>query len=164
MRLLILFFAAVVFLGCQDVPPVPKPDPFISKEKMIDIQYDIAIINAARGYGIQKLKRNGVDPDRYIFEKYDIDSVQYAENTAYHSQDIDNYKEIFAAVKVRIDTAYSIASTTENELQRRKDSIRTAEVKERRRKDSIAKANGVSVKDSIAKRKKGLMEIQRSFN
>tara|TARA_R110002051_G_scaffold68972_2_gene124165 strand:- start:1517 stop:2011 length:495 start_codon:yes stop_codon:yes gene_type:complete len=139
-----VFYCALVFLllSCQDIVEVTPPENLIEREKMEDIIYDIALMNAARGFNVQKLKRNNVSPERYVFDKHNIDSLQYAKSTVFYASDSEDYKIMYQNVQKRIDTLYEVLKEEEKVFQKQKDSIRTAEVKVRRKLDSIKKAKG----------------------
>ncbi len=90
MKPILYFLLACLAISCQDIQPVEKPVNLIEKATMQEIIYDIAIVNGARGYDMQKLSRYGVAPETYVFDKYDIDSLQYAQSVAYYSSDIES--------------------------------------------------------------------------
>ena len=141
----ILFVFFVV--SCQDIQPVKKPAKLIGKAEMQEILYEIAIVNAARGYDIQKLSKYGVAPETYIFEKYDIDSLQYAENVSYYSSDIESYKEMYLAIQKRAEGEFTYHDSLAKRKKRIKDSLRTEEVRESERKrDSVRKADSIAGK------------------
>jgi len=67
----IIFISLLVVCSCKnnaiDVPE--KPDNLISKNKMVDIIYDMAVINAAKGINKKVLESEGIYPQDYIFNK-----------------------------------------------------------------------------------------------
>ncbi|MBE17006.1 MAG: hypothetical protein CL867_12225 [Cytophagaceae bacterium] len=133
-------------LGCQNITPVQAPERLIPKQKMESIMYDIAIVNAARGLNVQRLKRYNVSPETYIFEKHNIDSLQFAQSTVYYAANSEEYKEMYLNIEARIEALRKDFQDKEDAFQRRKDSIRTAQVLARRKRDSIKRANGDTTK------------------
>jgi len=95
-------------VGCQDIPDVEKPENLIERAKMEAIIYEMSILNGARGYDIQKLSKYDVKPETYIFEKFDIDSLQYAKSVSYYSSDIEAYKNMYLSIQKRIDGEFSL--------------------------------------------------------
>lgn len=49
------------------------PENLISKEKMVDIIYDMTLINVAKGVNKSILENNGIIPEQYLFSKHSID-------------------------------------------------------------------------------------------
>lgn len=117
-----------LFLGCDNTSRPKKPDDLISEDKMADILYEVFIINAAKGTAKGILEDNGIFPEQYVFEKYDIDSLQFAKSNAYYSYDIKTYDEIMSQVdtiiKINKDK-YQAQIDLEMELKKqKKDSIK----------------------------------------
>lgn len=131
-----------VVLSCNEINKPKKPDNLISKSRMIDIITDISLVNAAKGVNKKLLEGNGINPENYIFQKYNIDSLQFAENNNYYAYDIKGYEDIYLKVKQR--------------LEKQKSEYKTLEEKERKEKDSLRKLR-THTKDS-KKRKKLLKE------
>ncbi len=140
--LVYIVILSLVLLGCQNITPVQPPERLIPKQKMESIIYDIAVVNAARGFNVQRLKRYKVSPETYIFEKHKIDSLQFAQSTVYYAANAEEYKEMYLNVEARIESLRADFQAKENAFQRKKDSIRTAQVLARRKRDSIKRANG----------------------
>lgn len=143
---------ALFFIGCQSIDKAEKPEKFIDKDTMEQILYDVAVMNAARGYNVQMLKKYDISPDTYIFEKYNIDSIQYAQNTAYYSANIDGYKTMYGNVERRLDVL-SDSLTIMLEVQTKlEDSLKVIKGNERKKEDSIRRANGdtlFKIKDKL---------------
>ena len=153
--ILFIFFV----ISCQDIQPVENPENLIDQAKMEEILYEIAIVNAARGYDMQKLSKYGVAPEKYVFEKYDIDSLQYAENVSYYSSDIESYKDMYLSIQKRVEGEFTYNDSLVKRRKKIKDSIRTEEVRESERKrDSVRKADSIAgkVKKPRSSKKPGL--------
>lgn len=100
-RLFLFISFLLLFLSCKDVR-VKKPAKLIEREKMIDILYDISILEAINAINPAALDNNNIDSRTYIFSKHKIDSLQFAENSAYYASDLKNYKKIYEEVENRI--------------------------------------------------------------
>lgn len=96
-----LFFALVV-VSCSK-NPVPKPDNLLEEETMINILYDISLLQAIDGSMPNKLMEQEIKMDQYIFEKYKIDSTTYRQNQLYYAGDARKYKKIYKKVLERLE-------------------------------------------------------------
>ncbi len=134
-----LFLLLLLMSGCQDVRNTPKPDDLIPKEKMVDVLTEIALLHGARSYNANLLEEKGVDPGRYIYKKFSIDSLQFARSNDYYSEHVKEYQDIYSQVKERLQA-----------LRVEYDSIR---VREERRRDSLKEIDTL-ILDSIRKERK----------
>lgn len=143
-RLLAYILLSFFVLSCNTIDKPKKPDNLISKNKMIDIITDISLVNAAKGVDKRLLEQKGINPESYIFNKYDIDSLQFALSSNYYAFDVKEYEDIYTRVHER--------------LEKKKKEYNKLEEKEKKVKDSIRKAKR-KVKDSI-NGKKLLQEVK----
>lgn len=100
-QILFLFFSLLV-LSCSK-NPVPKPDNLLDEEVMVDIIFDISVLQATDGSMPYKLSENNIKMDQYIFEKYKIDSLTYHQNQMYYAADARKYKKIYKKVIERLE-------------------------------------------------------------
>ena len=128
-RFLAYIFLTFVVLSCGDIDKPKKPDNFISKSKMIDIITDISLVNAAKAMDKNLLIKKDINPEDYIFQKYDIDSVQFAENSNYYAYYIKEYEEIYSQVKERLEKQKETYKAIEEKEKKERDSIRKSKVK-----------------------------------
>lgn len=99
---LLLVLISSVVLGCQEVVRPEIPDKLIPESKMVDILVEAYIGNAARSNNNRVLRLGGVQLDSILYAKYDIDSLQFAQNTAYYASQIDPYLDILEAVETEL--------------------------------------------------------------
>jgi hypothetical protein len=97
-----LFLLFTILISCQK-PAVPKPDNLIDEEVMADIMYDISILEAMKSQKAFVLEANEINPNTYIYKKYKVDSLQFANSDKFYASDIKKYKEIFDKVNKRIE-------------------------------------------------------------
>lgn len=83
--------------------PVKKPERLLEEEVMVDIIYDVSLLQAIEGAYPNKLIEQNIKPNQFIFEKYQIDSVMYKENQLYYAADSRVYKRIYKKVSERLD-------------------------------------------------------------
>ena len=148
MKKRISLLAILALLGCKD-NLVKKPDVLIDKSKMMDIMYDLALLEAIKYQNPAVLDSNQIRPKQFIYKKYKIDSLQLAQNNVYYAADYKSYKIMFEEVVKRIANEKKRANAA-IKLEQKKNNIRMAKLK---KKKQLAK----KVKDSIAalKIKKG---------
>lgn len=144
----ISLLAILALLGCKE-DLVKKPDLLIEKSKMMDIMYDLALLEAIKYQNPAVLDSNQIRPKQFIYKKYKIDSLQLAQNNRYYAADYKSYKVMFESVVKRIESEKKRANAI-IKLEEKKKKIKIAQLKKKRQ---LAKKS----KDSIAvvKTKKG---------
>lgn len=99
MRVLIVF--CFMFLcSCQEDK---KPDNLISKDVMIDVITDLAVLEAVQSHNPSLLQLYGISPKEYIYRKYNVDSLQLAQSNRYYALNIKEYDAMYEKVKVRLE-------------------------------------------------------------
>jgi len=96
----ILMVLLLVFVSCNNA--IEKPKNLIEKDKMIDILYDISLLEAIKTQNINGGIKNK-DANQYIYKKYSIDSTQLAQSNKYYASDVEEYKKMFEEVKTRLE-------------------------------------------------------------
>ena len=134
----ILIFV-ICLSSCQDIPSVQKPGNFIDEITMESIIHESVLISSARGYNIAQLKLVGIQPETYIYEKFEIDSLTYAQNLAYYTADIDMYKAMNARVLARVQVELKVNDSLETKEQKEQDSLRKIMVRSAPKSDSLLK-------------------------
>ena len=102
MKQLLFLFASLFVISCSK-NPVPKPDNLLDEEVMVDIIYDVSILQATDGSMPSKIVENNIEMDKYIFEKYKIDSITFQQNQRYYAADARKYKKIYKKVIERLE-------------------------------------------------------------
>lgn len=91
-----------IFASCEkEVFNTPKN--LIEKEKMVDIMYDLSILEAIKIQNASSLDTFKINSSKYIYKKHKIDSAQFAQNNIYYAADYKEYKKMFEQVKSRLD-------------------------------------------------------------
>ena len=94
----------IFVLGCNNsLTQKPIPLDLISQEKMVDIIYDMTLINVAKGVNKSILENNGIIPEQYLFNKHSIDSTLFARSNEYYSNDLKTYQMIYDNVKIKLE-------------------------------------------------------------
>lgn len=128
------FFYILIFfslMGCNSVDRPKKPKDLIPKNKMSEIMYDLYILNAAKGVNKKVLELNGIMPSDYVYKKYGIDSLQFAQSNTYYAYDTEVYAALVESVKANLEREKELYEKLTNEEQKVKDSIRKTDKKPR---------------------------------
>lgn len=146
--LLVLFLS----ISCKK-EIVKQPAKLIDKEKMVDIMYDLSLLEAMRYQKPLSLDSVDSDPTKFILKKYKVDSLQFAQNNMYYASDYESYKDMFDAVNKRLAVnqraADSLAKIDEKKAAKEKKN-KPKELKEVP-KDSVKKIIPKINIDSIKK-------------
>lgn len=87
--------------ACKD-RPIKTPDNLIEESQMVDILYDLSVLDAMKSQGFGPDK-NYPTPKELLKKKYKVDSLTFAENSKYYAADIKNYKKMYDKVKERLN-------------------------------------------------------------
>jgi hypothetical protein len=144
-----------IFASCKK-EVVKTPKNLIEKDKMVNIMYDLSILEAMKIQNPSSLDTFKINSNQYIYKKYKIDSAQFAQNNIYYAADYKEYKKMYEQVKSRLDKNV-IAVETLIKNKKKKDLLLEKAKKKLKLKneaDSIKKAKEVKIKkeaDSIKK-------------
>ena len=128
---LILFFGIIfTVVACNKLKGPEKPKNLISKDKMVDILIDAKFITSANSKNKIIMRDSGLDMNKYIYKKHNIDSLQFALSNNYYAFHIDDYEEIYTQLA--------------DSLEELKDELKAIEAEEwkektKREADSLAK-------------------------
>ena len=98
----IAVFLSIFFLIACNESAVKKPDRLISEDKMVDILYDLAVLDAMRTQKPLALSERNIVVEGYIYKKYNIDSLEFAQSNRYYASDIKSYKKMYERVGKRL--------------------------------------------------------------
>ncbi|WP_142784204.1 DUF4296 domain-containing protein [Changchengzhania lutea] len=147
---------ALLTTACYQFKEPKKPEDLISKSKMVAVLIDIKLIGSINGVNKRVIDQKGIDLMEYVFEKHQIDSLQFAKSNDYYAYYVKDYEAIYERVKDSLDvlhTFYKDADLKEMAEKRIQDSLKLLNktddsLKLRKLRDSL----GVKfVNDSIKK-------------
>ncbi|WP_264525480.1 DUF4296 domain-containing protein [Flavobacterium sp. N502536] len=99
-------FIVIVLVLCFSVSCkkelVKQPAKLIEKDKMIDIMYDLSLIEAMKYQHPVSVDSVETSPTAFILKKYKIDSLQFSQSNRYYAADYENYKSMFDEVGKRL--------------------------------------------------------------
>ena len=152
----------VILVGCKK-ELVKEPKRLINKEKMVDIMYDLSLLDGIKVQDPTLIDSLKISTNEYIYKKYKIDSVQFAQSNIYYAADYKEYEKMYNTVKSRIeknkvDVNVAIKAKAKKDvlvakakkklkLKKEADSIKKAkqELKVKKEADSIKKAKQIKV-------------------
>jgi hypothetical protein len=158
MKKLVSLFALLVLFSSCNKDLVKKPDNLIDKGMMVDVMYDMALLDALKYQDPNSLYDNGINPKTYVYKKYKIDSLQFVKSNAYYAADYREYKKMYDALNDRLKKEKASVDLIIKKEQ--KKAVALKKIKVKKVQDSIKKAKKVKEikikkeKDSIAKAKK----------
>lgn len=103
----ILFFGLIwIFWGCSN--GIDKPKKLIKEQKLQEILYDLAMLNATKNVDYSIFQNNFVDVENIIYKTHEIDSLQLAESMIYYATQPEVYRRIVEQIEKRISLEDSI--------------------------------------------------------
>lgn len=132
-RLFLISIWMLAGLACNE-QVVEKPEDLIARDKMVDILYDLSLLNAGKALDPDALKEKQLQSMDYIYRKYDIDSAQYASSDLYYASVPLEYEAIYRALENRLEEQ---RIRVEEERAQRSDSARQRTLKKTPVVDSL---------------------------
>lgn len=142
---LILIVVFIVSCNNNNFEKPEKPDNLISEEKMVDVLYDMALMSAAKGVNRKIMESKGVNPEKFIYEKHNIDSLQFALSNTYYSYNLKKYDQFYASVKAK--------------LNKDKDNFNAIIDAEKKEKDSLNRLKRNRTRDTVNNKVDSLSKI-----
>ena len=123
MKKIILFLALLTLLiSCKD-ELVKKPERLIEKDVMLDVMYDLAVLEAIKYQNPVSLDTFKINPRDFIYKKYKIDSLQFAKSNVYYASDYEDYKLMFEQITKRLDASKKSADSLVNLEKKKKKPV-----------------------------------------
>lgn len=130
---------------------VKQPKGLIERGKMIDIMYDLSLLEAIKYQNPLSLDSSDTSQKRFVWQKYKVDSLQFAQSNIYYAADYDDYKDMFDEIAKRLE-----------KNQRAADSLAKIDEKKAAKAPKADKAKLVKVNvDSIRKTMQMKKAIQK---
>lgn len=132
---IIFLWVSFAFLGCQNIDYPEKPKDLIPEDKMVEIMTDIQLFHTAKSYNRMPLQRSGLSPYTYIYEKHNVDSLQFVTSNTYYGSNLQTYGTLYSRVKAnleikkaKIDTILAIEKRTKDSIKIITDSLRLLKI------------------------------------
>ena len=142
---------ALLIISCKkgDIGRPKMPDNLINKDSMVEIIYDISLINSAKGVNKKLIESKGIIPQDYIYKKHNIDSLQFTLSNEHYAYDLKTYENIYNNVKSKLEKDKDHFQTIIDAEQKVKDSLNKIKRKQDSLKKSKLKKEKVRKRDSI---------------
>lgn len=115
MKKLACILLSILLFSCGE-ETVKKPDNLLPEDKMVDMLYDISVLQAINSFTPQALDSNKVEAKHYIFTKYKTDSLTFAQSHEYYASDMEKYEGIQKKIVAKIEkdkVKYGLKKTEE---------------------------------------------------
>jgi hypothetical protein len=101
MRIVYSVLILVLVISCSTRMMEP-PEDLIEEGVFSDILYDIAVLKAVHSTSPATLENQGILIMPYIYDKYDVDSLQLINSNKYYSTLGDRYFKLFESIETRL--------------------------------------------------------------
>lgn len=103
MKKIVIIISVLMFaVGCKK-ELVSKPERLVERDKMIDIMYDLSLLEAIKYQDPMSLDSSDTNPTRFILKKYKVDSLQFVKSNMYYAANYNDYKDMFDQISARIE-------------------------------------------------------------
>lgn len=121
---LFLLSLGLFFFSCQNIQYPERPKDLIPEDKMVEVLIDVHLFNAAKSVNRLPLQQTGMTPHQFIYEKHNIDSVQYEKSNAFYGANLNSYERIHNRVKDYFELQKTEIDTVIERERRKQDSIK----------------------------------------
>jgi hypothetical protein len=165
MKKIVPFFIVLIALvGCKK-ELVKEPKRLIERKKMVNIIYDLSLLEAMKVENQGFMDSIKYTSNQYIYKKYKIDSVQFAQSNIYYAADYVEYEKIYTEVKARLDKEKKqVDSLIKAEAE--KEKLKAKAKKKQQEKaaaETIKKAKLKTDKEADSLKKKLVEDKKRQF-
>jgi len=147
-KLILPLLFILLFSSCKN-DVVKKPDNLIEIDRMVDVMYDLSLLEAMKYQSPNALGTHKTDPTEYIYIKYKIDSAQFVQSNMYYASDYKEYKNIYNQINARLKKNKSLVEAS-IKIEKKKVLL----LKKARQKLKVKKAA-----DSLAKENRKKLEL-----
>lgn len=119
-NIIYILIVTLLLTACKSDEP-EKPAMMLSEDKMVNILYDLTMLQSIKTFQPSMLNNNDITTSNYIYKKYNIDSITFADNHTYYASQLDVYERIHKKVSERIK---KLREPYEEESKQKADSIR----------------------------------------
>jgi hypothetical protein len=157
-KTLLLLTLLIGFISCKE-EAVDKPDDLIAKDKMIDVMYDLSILDAIKYQNPTSLETYKINPSQYIYKKYKVDSAQFAQSNIYYASNYTDYKDMYDKLIQRIDEKKTVLDSLVIREDKKQAKIQADSIK-RIKVTPIKKDSLLLKKLKLFKKRKDTLRIQ----
>lgn len=151
-KIIMIVSVLILAIGCKK-ELVKQPERLVDRDKMIDIMYDLSLLEAIKYQNPLSLDSSDTNPTRFILKKYKVDSLQFVKSNMYYAADYNDYKDMFDQInerleknKKKIDSLIKVENKKKKALEKKNKAIKKDSIKF---KESLKKVNPDSLKNNI---------------
>lgn len=111
--------------GCQEEQKPPKN--LIPEDKMVDIMYEMALIQAIKSYDYNLFNKKEIKPTQYIYQRFGVDSLQFVESNKFYASQLERYEKMHDAVIERISQHKKKSDSIVPQLKESKEPAKVAD-------------------------------------
>jgi Domain of unknown function (DUF4296) len=100
-KTVVLIMLFTIFLSCKE-EIVKKPKNLVEKATMVNIMYDLSLFDAIKYQSPATLDSAKITSTKYIYKKYQVDSLQFAQSNKYYAADYKEYKKMYDEIDARL--------------------------------------------------------------
>ena len=105
----------LLLLSCVNIEEAP-PENLIGEEKMADLIFELAVLDAAKGF-VPKDQKERIELDADSFYMFhEIDSAQFTSSNAYYAKHPKAYLRIVSMAKTKLEKFNKNIEDNENEM------------------------------------------------
>lgn len=125
MKRIVLLLVLAIMASCRQGDVVDKPENLLSEDDMANILYDMGVLQSMHSQVPQAMQDKGIEARDYIFTKYKIDSLTFAQNNKYYASRPEQYQNIRKQVteRLNIEKAALQAKPTDSKAAKPKGSL-----------------------------------------
>jgi len=116
------FFPSIIFIyffsGCSEIGFKKKPKNLINEKKMEQIIYDATVMDIMSSFSEKNPDFESLMGKIYLFEKYNIDSLNLVESESYYAKNPRVYYRIHKNVIKRINDEKDSLTILEKEIMK----------------------------------------------
>lgn len=133
MKTITIAFSVVLVISLTSckVERFEKPEGLIDEYKMSDILYELSIFYSAKGISAKKIGEDRLEPETFIYEKFGIDSTQFANSSVYYASQMNTHIAIYKRVEERLKLEKERIQEEDNKRKKVEDSLREIRKKNR---------------------------------
>jgi hypothetical protein len=110
-----ILLVLLMLSSCAQVEEVP-PENLIGEEKMADLIFELAVLDAAKGF-VPRDKKERIDLDADSFYQFhEIDSAQFTSSNAYYAKQPKAYLRIVSMAKTKLEEFEKNMEENENKI------------------------------------------------
>ena len=125
-----ILLTLLILSSCAQVEEVP-PENLIGEEKMADLIFELAVLDAAKGF-VHKYQKGRIVLDADTFYQFhEIDSAQFTNSNAYYAKQPKAYLRIVSMAKTKLEEFEKNMEESENKMLK----IDSIDIKPKQRKN-----------------------------